>query len=172
MRTRSSSRATSAGNRRPQNSALGTGLRLLAGRAHSRVEMQRKLARKGYTSEEIDTAMARLQELGYLNDVSFAEGLVRVRSSSRGPRALSAELARRGVGRAQADRALASYDGTRQLASAMRIIERTYGRREITGYREMLDSVGNKLLRLGFSTAIVRGACRAVIAGTPAVDED
>jgi hypothetical protein len=32
----------------------------------------------------------------------------------------------------------------------------------------MLDRVGNKLLRLGFSTTIVRGACRAVIAGTPA----
>ena len=76
------------------------------------------------------------------------------------------ELARRGVGRAQADRALASYNDALQLASAMRIIERTYGKREITDYREMLDRVGNKLLRLGFSTTIVRGACRAVISGT------
>jgi regulatory protein len=134
--------------------------------------MQRKLARRGYTSEEVDSALARLDELGYLNDLAFAEGLVRVRSASRGPRALSAELARRGVGRAQADRALASYNDALQLASAMRIIERTYGRREIADYREMLDSVGNKLLRLGFSTTIVRGACRAVIAGTARVDED
>jgi len=134
--------------------------------------MQRKLARRGYTSEEVDAALARLDELGYLNDLSFAEGLVRVRSASRGPRALSAELARRGVGRAQADRALASYNDALQLASAMRIIERTYGKREITVYHEMLDRVGNKLLRLGFSTTIVRGACRAVIAGTAHVDED
>jgi regulatory protein len=134
--------------------------------------MQRKLARRGYASEEVDSALARLDELGYLNDLSFAEGLVRVRSASRGPRALSAELARRGVGRAQADRALASYDDALQLASAMRIIERTYGKRKITEYREMLDRVGNKLLRLGFSTTIVRGACRAVMAGTARVDED
>ena len=167
MRTRSSSRTASAGNRRPQNSALGTGLRLLGGRAHSRVEIQRKLARRGYTSEEIDAALARLDQLGYLNDLSFAEGLVRTRSASRGPRALSAELAKRGIGRAHADRALASYDDASQLASAMRIIERTYGKREITDYREMLDRVGNKLLRLGFSTTIVRDACRAVMAGTP-----
>ena len=172
MRTRSSSRTASAGTRRPQNSALGTGLRLLGGRAHSRVELQRKLARRGYSSEEVEAALARLDELGYLNDSSFAEGLVRVRSASRGPRALSAELARRGVGRAQADRALASYDDALQLASAMRIIERTYGKREITEYREMLDRVGNKLLRLGFSSTIVRGACRAVMAGTARVDED
>jgi len=130
--------------------------------------MQRKLARRGYTPDEVDAALVRLDELGYLNDLAFAEGLVRVRSSSRGPRALSAELAKRGVGRAQADRALASYDDALQLATAMRIIERTYGKREITDYREMLDRVGNKLLRLGFSTTIVRGACRAVMAGTPA----
>jgi SOS response regulatory protein OraA/RecX len=134
--------------------------------------MQRKLGQRGYSPEDIEAALKRLDELGYLNDLSFAQGLVRVRSASRGPRALSAELARRGVGRAQADRALASYNDALQLASAMRIIERTYGKREITDYREMLDRVGDKLLRLGFSTTIVRGACRAVISGTPPVGED
>ena len=128
--------------------------------------MQRKLAQRGYSPEDVEAAVSRLDELGYLNDLSFAEGLVRVRSASRGPRALSAELARRGVGRAQADRALASYDDALQLSTAMRIIERTYGKRVITDYREMLDRVGNKLLRLGFSTTIVRGACRAVMSGT------
>ncbi len=143
-------------------------MRLLSGRAHSRVEMQRKLARRGYTPEEVDAALARLDELGYLNDLSFAEGLVRVRSMSRGPRALSAELAQKGVGRAQADLAMASYDEALQLASAMRIIERTYGKREITDYREMLNRVGSRLLRKGFSAITVRAACRAVMSGTPA----
>ena len=111
--------------------------------------------------------MARLDELGYVNDLAFAEGLVRHRSASRGPRALSAELAQRGVGRAQADRALAGYDEALQLASAVRIIERTYDKREITDYREMLTRVGSRLLRQGFSAVTVRVACRAVMAGTP-----
>jgi regulatory protein len=171
VRTRSSSRTKPAGGRRPRNSALGTGLRLLGGRAHSRVEMQQKLARRGYTPEEVGGALARLDELGYLNDLAFAEGLVRVRSASRGPRALSAELAGRGVAREEADRALAGYGQDLQLTSAVRIIERTYGKREITEYGEMLARAGNKLLRLGFSTAIVRGACRAVVSGTRASAE-
>jgi regulatory protein len=141
-------------------------------RAHSRAEMKRKLDRRGYLPDEIESALVRLEELGYLNDLAFAEGLVRHRSTSRGPRALSAELAQRGVGRAQADQALASYNDALQLASAMRIIERTYGKREITGYREMLDRVGSRLLRLGFSTTIVRSACRSVLSGTPRGDED
>ena len=131
------------------------------------MELQRKLARRGHSSEEVDAALARLDELGYLNDLSFAEGLVRHRSASRGPRALSAELAQRGVGRAQADLALAGYDDALQLASAMRIIERTYGKREITDYREMLNRVGSRLLRQGFSAITVRSACRAVMSGTP-----
>src|SRR3984893_18410322 len=125
MRQRTSSPAKpTVGPRRaqPPVSALSTGLRLLARRAHSRVEMQRKLGRRGYTSDEIESAVVRLHELGYLDDLSFAEGLVRHRSASRGPRALSAELAQRGVGRDQADRALASYNDALQLASGMRII--------------------------------------------------
>jgi SOS response regulatory protein OraA/RecX len=134
--------------------------------------MQRKLARRGHKPEEVESALVRLEELGYLNDLSFAEGLVRLRSKSRGPRALSAELAQKGVGRAQADRALASYTAALQMASAMRQIERRYGQREITDYREMLNRVGNRLLRMGYSTMIVRGACRAVIAGTQPHPED
>ena len=172
MRTRSSSRPTSGVVRRPQNSALGTGLRLLGGRAHSRAELQRKLVRRRYSPEEIASALARLTELGYLNDQAFAEGLVRVRSASRGPRALSAELAQKGVGRVEADHALASYSDALQLAAAIRIVERAYGKRGVNGYREMLDRVGNKLMRLGFSTTIVRGACRAMVAGTHQLGED
>ena len=172
MRMRSSSRAASSTTRRPQTSAIGAGLRLLGMRAHSRAEMQRKLGRRGYSSDEIEAALVRLEELGYLNDLAFAEGLVRHRSGSRGPRALSAELAQKGVGRAQADRALASYNDALQLASAMRIIERTYGKRDIVGYREMLDRVGSRLLRLGFSTTIVRAACHAVLSGASVHTED
>jgi regulatory protein len=147
--------------------ALDAGLRLLARRAHSRVELLRKLTRRGHSPEEIDSALARLTELGYINDLSFAEGLIRRRAASRGPRALSAELAQLGVGREQAGRALAAYDEALQLASATRIIERTYGKRKVTDYREMLNRAGSKLLRQGFSAGTVRAACRAVFSGTP-----
>jgi regulatory protein len=135
-------------------------------RAHSRVELQRKLTRRGHSPEEIASAMTRLNELGYLNDSSFAAGLVRHRSSSRGPRALSAELAQRGVDRAQADAAVAAFDAEAQLASATLLAERLYARKAPASYRQTLDSVGTKLLRRGFSSSIVRAACRAILSGT------
>jgi regulatory protein len=136
------------------------------------VELRRKLDRRGYTSDEIDSAMIRLHELGYLNDRSFAEGLVRYRSASRGPRALLAELAKRGVDRAQADAAVAGFDAEAQLASATVLAERLYARREPSSYREMLDSVGAKLMRRGFAATTVRAACRTVLSGASPSTED
>jgi regulatory protein len=167
VRQRSSSRSKT-----PSVGALDAGLRLLGRRAHSKVELQRKLSRRGHSHEEIDSALTRLNELGYLNDRSFAEGLVRHRAASRGPRALSAELAQRGVDRAQADAAVAGFAPEAQLASATRLAERLYAKRQPASYRETLDAVGPKLLRRGFSSSIVRAACRAVHSGTPSESED
>ncbi len=163
MRQRSS---RPPGERRPSVSALDAGLRLLGRRAHSRTELRRKLVRRGHPAGDIEAALGRLAELGYLDDLSFAAGLVRRRGQVRGPLALSAELAARGVDRAQADAAVAEFDPASQLASATRLAERLYAGRPISGYRDMLDRVGSRLVRRGFSPAVVRAACQAVLAGT------
>jgi regulatory protein len=154
------------GRRPPVTGALDAGLRLLSARAHSRAELRRKLGRRGYDADEIEAAVARLIELGYLDDTTFARGLVRRRGALRGPLALSAELAARGVDRALADAAVAEFDPTSQLTSATRLAERLYARKAIAGYREMLDVVGSRLMRRGFSPTVARAACRAVLAGT------
>lgn len=150
----------------PAVGALDAGLNLLSRRAHSRFEVRRKLGRRGYGEEEVESAVLRLTELGYLNDRDFAEGHVRRRSSGLGRLALSAELAARGVDRAVADAALGGLDADRQLASATRLAERLFGRRTFSSYREMLNSVGPKLVRRGFSPGVVRTACQAVWNGT------
>ena len=136
------------------------------------MELKRKLDRRGHPPEEIESALTKLKELGYLDDRSFAQSLVRRRGAARGPMALSAELAARGVDRAQADAAVASFEPEAQLASATRLAERLYARRQPATYRETLDAVGTKLLRRGFSSSIVRAACRAVLAGTSTQPEE
>jgi regulatory protein len=127
---------------------------------------------KGFGPEAVETAMARLVELGYLDDGSFARGLVRRRGELRGPRALSAELAAKGVDRAEAEAAVAEFDQEAQLVSATRLAERLYARKSGIGYREMLDTIGTKLLRRGFPSDVVRAACRSVLAGTAQPPED
>ena len=140
-------------------------MRLLARRAHSRLELLLKLTRRGYESAAIRSALKRLDELGYLDDQAFARSFVRRRGSARGPRALSAELAARGVDRAQVEAAIAGFDEAEQLAAATRIAERLYAGNPVQSPREILDAIGAKLVRRGFSAATARAACRAVLAG-------
>ena len=156
----------------PSDDPVARAVGLLARRAHSKWELRRKLRMKGFAAEAVDTAMVRLVELGYLDDSSFAKGLVRRRAALRGPRALSAELAARGVDRAEADAAVAGFDAEAQLVSATRLAERLYARKAGIGYREMLDTVGTKLLRRGFSAPVVREACRSVLSGAAQPPED
>ncbi|HEX9098505.1 MAG TPA: regulatory protein RecX [Candidatus Dormibacteraeota bacterium] len=151
----------------PSDSALDAGLRLLARRAHSRVELLLKLTRRGYDGGSIRAALRRLEELGYLDDQSFARSFVRRRGSVRGPRALAAELAARGVDRAQVDTAVAEFGEAEQLAAATQIAERLYARKPSAGYRETLDEIGTKLVRRGFSVSVARAACHFVLAGRP-----
>ncbi len=150
---------------RPAGTALDAGLRYLAGRSHSRLELARKLARKGFEAGEVEAALGRLTELGYLDDQAFATALVRRRSASRGPAALAAELASKGIGRDGVQAALADLDSETQLEAATRLAERLYGSKRPAGYQEMLDRIGAKLVRRGYSPSVAREACRAVLAG-------
>ena len=149
-----------------RTSAFDGALRYLARRAHSRAELWRKLVRRGYAEDEVEDALARLVDLGYLDDAGFAGGHVRRRSARLGPLALSAELAARGVDREVARQAVDSLSREAQLSAALRLVARQAGRNRPAGYKELLDSAGAKLLRRGFSAAIAREACRAVWQGT------
>jgi SOS response regulatory protein OraA/RecX len=83
----------------------------------------------------------------------------------RGPRALSAELAARGVDRAQVDTAVAEFGEAEQLIVATRIAERLYARKPALGRKEILEQIGTKLVRRGFSVAVARAACQTVLIG-------
>ena len=115
--------------------------------------------------------MARLADLGYLDDTAFASGHVRRRAATLGPLALSAELAARGVDREVARTAVAGLSHEDLLAAATRLVARQSGRKAPAGYKELLDSAGTKLLRRGFSLAIAREACQAVWRGTVTIPE-
>ncbi len=126
------------------------------------MELQRKLLRKGFEDDEVEEAIVRLTELGYLDDDAYAKAVVRRRSSSRGQIAIIAELIAKGVSRPAADEAVADFGPAVQLEAATRLAERLYADKPPPGYREMLDRIGSKLARRGYSTTIVRAACRAV----------
>jgi regulatory protein len=82
-------------------------LRLLARRAYSAGELKQRLETKGFGAGAVRAEIARLTEVGFLNDAQLADAVVRSQlARGRGRRAASVELRRRGVPRAESDAAL------------------------------------------------------------------
>jgi regulatory protein len=88
---------------------LEAALRFLEPRQRSIGEVRRRLTRVGYREELVEGAIARLVELGMLDDEAFARSWIesRDRARPRGERALRFELARKGVDRQTADETIA-----------------------------------------------------------------
>ncbi len=87
---------------------LEAAARFLEARSRSVAEVRRRLTTAGYRSELIDGAIARLTDLGMLDDEVFGRAWVesRDRARPRGERALRDELRLKGIERAVVDRVL------------------------------------------------------------------
>ena len=80
---------------------LAAALRFLEARPRSTAEVRRRLVTHGYRADLVEGCVARLLDLGVLDDEAFARGWVesRDRARPRGERALRSELARKGIER-------------------------------------------------------------------------
>lgn len=80
---------------------------LLAQREHGRVELARKLRRRGASPELIDSALDRLMEEGLLNEFRYLEAFIASRArAGYGPLRIREELAQRGLPRPAIEQAL------------------------------------------------------------------
>jgi regulatory protein len=97
---------------------LEAATRFLEARSRSVAEVRRRLTGAGYRAALVEQAIARLGDLGVLDDESFARAWVesRDRARPRGERALRDELRLKGIDRSLIDLVLAER---RELASDM-----------------------------------------------------
>ena len=86
--------------------------RMIAARPLSQKELYRRLVEKGETEAAAAAAVARLTELGALNDAEYADMIVRrYAASGYGARRIEQEFKRRGVARETAERAMEKCPG-------------------------------------------------------------
>jgi regulatory protein len=154
------------GSRPPKLKAFDAGIRLLARRPFGGSELSRRLVQLGYGEDEVSAALATFVELGYIDDASFAERHVARRAGRRGPRALAAELAAKGVDREIVKNAVRRFDRDEQVRMAARLVRRAIGSNLPPTYAELLEKEGPRLLRRGYSQAIAFAACHAVWSGS------
>ena len=85
-------------------------VKLLARREHSYFELASKLYKAGFENDLVDVVLERLIDKGFLSDARFAELYVEQRfNKGYGERDIIANLARRGIDRQLASRALAEF---------------------------------------------------------------
>jgi regulatory protein len=138
-------------------------VRILGLRSHSAVELGRKLGRRGFDSNTVESVLARLTERRYLDDSDFARQLVSHRSRGRGGSAIAAELAAKGVSRSVAQAAVADIDPEVEIEAAASFARRWLARAEPGSLRSLLDLAGPRLARRGYAPGVVREACRRAL---------
>jgi regulatory protein len=107
--------------------AMTRALNLLGYRARSEGELRERLGRYGYAPETIEAVIGRLGELAYLDDEEFARQRAQEKARKYGPRRVSADLVKSGVGRELASRAVAEeFEGRSELEDARSAASRRY----------------------------------------------
>ena len=138
--------------------------RLLSVRARTEHEIRDRLATAAYPEPVIEQTVARLTELGLLDDMDFARQWVRDRSARKnlGPRALQAELATKGVSRQLAQEALEAEEIDEEALAAEAAVRwvRKVARFPLAQQAYKLQQM---LLRKGFSPEASEAGARAVL---------
>jgi regulatory protein len=107
--------------------AMTRALNLLGYRARSEGELRERLGRYGYAPETVEAVIGRLGELAYLDDEEFARQRAQEKARKYGPRRVSADLMKSGVGRDLASRAVAEeFEGRSELEDARSAAARRY----------------------------------------------
>lgn len=135
--------------------AMGIAVRLLSYRQRSVHELRDRLRRKDIDSEVIDATIARLKELGYVDDAAFARSWAEMRlaASPRSARLLASELRLRGIAPSVAIEATAEVTDDeaayRAAAGRMRSLRKL-------DYKPFRERLGRFLTSRGFSYGVAR----------------
>lgn len=131
-------------------------VRKLAARARTRYELDQALQAKNVPPSVKDAVLDRMQEVGLVDDASFAADWVASRQQRRhlSRRALRRELEAKGVERSDIDSALHDVDLDSELTAARELVERKQatmsGLARDVQYRRLAGILG----RRGFDTAV------------------
>jgi regulatory protein len=129
----------------------------LTTRAHTRHELDKALQGKNVAKSVRNAVLDRLQEVGLVDDASFAVDWVASRQQRRhlSRRALRRELEAKGVERVDIDRALENVDRADEFASARELVERK--RRAMSSLARDVQQrrLAGVLSRRGFDSAVI-----------------
>ncbi len=149
-------------------------LRMLARRPYSVAELRRALEKKSMQREQITAAVARLRQLGYLDDRKFAEQYAYSLAHNRsfGPHRLRRELKAKLVKYTEIEPAVVRvYQETPAAELLAKALEKRLRAARLPLTRARFHSLCQSLVRMGFSSGEIIKAVQARPELTPVADE-
>lgn len=147
-----------------QRHPLPTALRMLARRAYSIAEMRRTLERKFGAGPPVDAAIARLRELGLLDDKKFARehAASLARNRAFGRRRIERELKSKLVDYRYVESALdQAFEETSEHALLEKALDKKLRHVRLPLTRSKLYALCQSLARLGFRSDDIMKVVRA-----------
>jgi regulatory protein len=157
VRRRPKPEALAAAAEADERTVRTAALALLAGRDFGRVELARRLGRRGYAAPVVDQALRNLAEQGLLREERFLEQFVAQHAArGHGPMRIRMELRERGV-EGEAVEAALQEAGADWVQAAREARRRKFGSAAPADYRERAKQARFLQYR-GFSSDQVRAA--------------
>jgi regulatory protein len=127
-------------------------------------ELRTRLLRKGFDNETIDAALAKLSDVGYLNDERFAELWIenRLAHRPRGKRMLEQELRQKGIDRQIVDETVAGMD-IDDRAAALELARKRLKSVQSLPLDEQKKKLTGILARRGFDYGVIRATLETVL---------
>ena len=147
---------------------------MLSRRPYSIDELRRALERKCPKNEKLDEAIARLRELGYLDDQKFAEQYAYSLAQNRtfGPHRLRRELKAKLVNSQEIDAAVErAYQETPAHSLLEKALDKKVRSIRLPLTRAKFHSLCQGLMRLGFNAGDIIKAVRARPELAPVADD-
>ncbi len=137
------------------SSAVQYGIKQLTYRALSRKRLKEKLTEKGHDEEAVNYALERFDELGLINDKSYAESIVRrYCGKGYGAMRIRQELRDKGVNNEDAEAAMMEYKPNNEIIKAL-LEKRLKG--DFSDRKEVQKAIA-ALSRRGFSYSEIKDA--------------
>jgi Uncharacterized protein conserved in bacteria len=129
----------------------------LARREHSRLELERKLARHAQTSEELSSMLDALEQRGFLSAARVIEHVIHIRKNRFGSQRIMHELREKGIAENLIAAALPNIKETEQ-DNAREVWRKKFG--VIPADAKELGRQMRFLVGRGFSTDVIRQVLR------------
>lgn len=145
--------------------AMETAVSFLASRSRTVQEVRRRLIRAGYPAEAVESVVARLLDLHYLDDDDYAERFVQERRRARplGRRGLASELRRHGIDARIVEEATSGIPPGDERAAALQVARDRLARTSEPDPRKRRQRLAGLLQRRGFDWETISSVLTEVL---------